>query len=154
MPATAPSPSYACELVQAELQLCGVDAASVRSTIFATCAAAAIGVGNINDSPVVPRSIVNVNGVSCNATDAPECCCDMATMVQFDVVAADTTLAQAYSAAVSQNLPGQAMLACLKVGTPLSVVPQVLAFAIFELTADCLYCAHGCDDTSSKWPSS
>ncbi|KAL0049728.1 hypothetical protein WJX82_008715 [Trebouxia sp. C0006] len=36
------------------------------------------------------------------------------TFSPFDVVAADMTLAQAYSAAVSQNLPGQAMLACLK----------------------------------------
>ena len=95
----------------------------MQSTVFATCAAAAIGVGNINDSPVVPRSITNVHGVSCNATDAPECCCDMAAMVQFDVVAADMTLAQAYSAAVSQNLPGQAMLACLKVGTLFCVMP-------------------------------
>jgi hypothetical protein len=77
----------------------------------------------------------------------------MATMVQFDVVAADMTLAQAYSAAVDQNLAGQAMLACLKVGTPLSVVPQVLAFEMFELTADCLHCAHGYHDRSWKWPS-
>jgi len=74
-------------------------------------------------------------------------------MVQFDVVAADMTLAQAYSAAVGQNLAGQAMLACLKVGTVLSVVPQVLAFEMYELTADCPHCAHGYFDRSWKWPS-
>jgi len=75
----------------------------------------------------------------------------MAAMVQFDVVAADMTLAQAYSAAVTQNLPGQAMLSCLKVGTLLCVMPQVSASEMFELTADCLHCVHGYDDRSSKW---
>ncbi len=74
-------------------------------------------------------------------------------MVQFDVVAADMTLAQAYSAAVSQNLPGQAMLACLKVGTLLCVMLQVLAVEMFKLTADCLHCALGSHDRSWKWPS-
>jgi len=102
------------------VQLCGVDAAAVPSTTFATCAAAAMGVGTISDSPVVPRSITTVAGVSCNATDAPSCCCDMATMVQFDVVAAQMTQAEAYSAAVSADLAGPAMLACLKVGATIA----------------------------------
>ena len=115
-PAPAPGPTYACELVQAQLQLCNVNAAAVQPTSFATCAAAAMGVGTLLNSPVVPRSVTNVPGVRCSAADAPSCCCDMAALVAFDVVAADMNQAEAYTAAVP-NLNGQAMLQCLKVMT-------------------------------------
>ena len=91
-----------------------MDAAAVQPTSFATCAAAAMGVGTILNSPVVPRSITNVPGVPCSAADAPSCCCDMAALVAFDVVAADMNQAEAYAAAMP-NLAGQAMLQCLKV---------------------------------------
>ena len=108
--------AYACELVQAQLQLCNVDAAAVQPTSFATCAAAAMGIGTLSKSPVVPRSITNMPGTPCSAADAPSCCCDMAAMVAVDVVAADMNQAEVYAAAVP-NLAGQAMLNCLKVSS-------------------------------------
>ena len=84
---------------------------------FATCAAAALGIGSILNSPVVPRSISQVpGGVPCSAPGAPSCCCDMAALVAFDVVAANMSQAEAYAAAVP-DLTGPAMVQCLQVLT-------------------------------------
>ena len=89
----------------------------MQPATFATCAAAALGVGAGSplSSPVVPRSISQVpGGVPCGAPGAGPCCCDMATLVAFDVVAADMSQAEAIAAAVP-NLNGPAMLQFLQV---------------------------------------
>ena len=89
----------------------------LQPATFATCAAAALGVGSESplNSPVVPRSITQVpGGLPCGGPGAGPCCCDMAALVAFDVVAADMSQAEAFAAAVP-NLTGPAMLQCLQV---------------------------------------
>ena len=94
----------------------------MQAATFATCAAAALGVGPPLSSPVVPRSISQVpGGVPCGAPGAGPCCCEMAALVAFDVVAADMTQAEAFAAAVP-NLTAPAMLQCLQVKQSLNKV--------------------------------
>ena len=115
-PAMAPSPSYACQLVHANLQLCGVEAASVPSTTFATCAATALGLAPADASAIIPRTISDTTAGSCSSPGAnSSCCCDTAAMVQFDVSAADVAVANVYAAAMTDSLTGPAMVQCLQV---------------------------------------
>jgi len=120
----APSPSYACQLVHGNLQLCGVEAGSVPSTTFATCAAAALGLAPADASAVIPRTIADTTAGSCSSPGAnSSCCCDTAAMVQFDVSAADVAVANVYAAAMTDSLTGPAMVQCL----------QVIAFQALEM---------------------
>ena len=78
------------------------------------CAAAAMGLAP-DSSPVVPTSITTMAGTPCSTPNAPTCCCNMASLVQFNMVAPNTAVADAYAAAMPNNLTGPAMVQCLQV---------------------------------------
>ena len=78
------------------------------------CAAVAMGLAP-DSSPVVPTSITTVAGTPCSTPNAPTCCCNMASLVQFNMVAPNTAVADAYAAAMPNNLTGPAMVQCLQV---------------------------------------
>lgn len=100
-----------------DLSIPGVQglAGSLTPTIFASCAAAALGLAPADASAVIPRSIAEITASSCSSSGADSCCCVNGATVQFDVTAADVAVANAYAAAMTDSLTGPAMVQCLNV---------------------------------------
>ncbi len=100
-----------------DLSIPGVQglADSLTPIIFATCAAAALGLAPADASAVIPRTIADITASSCSSPGDDSCCCATGAMVQFDVTAADVAVADAYAAAMTDSLTGPAMVQCLNV---------------------------------------
>ena len=121
--------SYACQLVSAELQLCGVNSEGTPAFSFASCVAAQLGLAPADASRVIPRSINDTTAAACGiAGSNSSCCCDAASVVQFDVAAVDVAQADAYAAAMPQALTAPAMLQCLQVCNTVAVKVICAAF--------------------------
>ena len=90
------------------------------STAFVTCTAAALGLAPADAYRVIPRGFANTRASACGSPGADSlCCCDVATLVQFDVSAADEVQAGLLAATMPEALIGTGMIQCLKVGNHL-----------------------------------
>ena len=87
------------------------------STTFVTCAAAALGLAPADAYRIIPQGFADTTASACGSPGADSlCCCDKATVVQFDVSAADEVQAGLVAATMSEALIGSGMIQCLKVG--------------------------------------
>ena len=87
------------------------------STTFTTCAAAALGLAPGDAYRVIPQGFADTTASTCGSPGADSlCCCDRATLVQFDVSAVDEVQAGLLAAAMPEALIGAGMIQCLKVG--------------------------------------